>query len=91
MNKPRYIRTEDTHVPLREFHFYDGNNTPSWERPGQSRSGRASLDVRTHMENPYLSFVASESGDRSNRQVMISLNADEGRQFFNWLKSIYEP
>jgi hypothetical protein len=43
------------------------------------------------MGNKYLSFDAAEYGDRSSRRTMITLSAEDGRRFYEWLKSVYEP
>lgn len=91
MNKPRYVRQDDEQLPRRTWTWYDGNHCPHWERPYQSRSAHAGITISTHVENPYLSITASEYGDRSGKQTMISLNAEEGRALFAWLKSVYEP
>jgi hypothetical protein len=82
------IKLEDDD-PLRTFHWYDHEHTPSWQR--NNNTGYASMDVRTHVRNPHLTFVITERGDKSSRETIITLNPAEGFAFLEWLRDLYAP
>lgn len=86
------IKIDDAHKPIRELTWWESHtHVPHWERPGRSKSSFAQMQVQTHTGNKYLSVTTQEHGDKSSRKTMITLSAEDGRRFYEWLKSVYEP
>ena len=83
------IKLDEYHRPLRYFNWVDRDVTPHWMRPGNK--GHASLRVRTHIGNKYLDLHTTEFGNKSAKTTMITLSAEDGRKFYDWLKTVYEP
>lgn len=76
---------------IARFFYTDTEHTPSWKRYGQ---GQATMEISSHLDNPYLSFVATESNlsaNGSSKTTMVSLDAEQGRSLYRWLSTIYGP
>lgn len=82
------IKAKDD-LPLRRFTYSDSDHCAHWKRYDK---GHAELEIHTHANNPYLAFYASEyTQSGSGKRTMITMSAEQGREFFNWLKTVYEP
>lgn len=79
--------TEDG--PLRNFKFHDDATAVHW-RVGND--GVADMRVTAHAEKPWLAFDTYErSVVGSSKRTMVTLDEEQGRAFYQWLKGIYEP
>lgn len=55
---------------------YIHGGTPSWQAYGK---GRKRLEVSFNSEGDYLSFIATETGEKSSRAAWVTLTKDEAR------------
>lgn len=65
------------------------DHTPSWERPGRSTKGRAEFGWYGNREYGWVAFTVAERGDKSSREVMVTLRKTAGRALYEYLATIY--
>lgn len=82
------VKVDESHNPLRYFEWNDRDHCPHWKRPPSE--GFATLRVRTHKENSYLDIHTAEFGEKFSKETMVCLSKEDGRKFYEWLKTIYE-
>jgi hypothetical protein len=74
---------------MRRFTFVDTEHQAHWKRVDK---GTAQMEVTTHTGRPYLSFDAVEkAGNGVTKRTMLTLDPKLAREFYEWLKTIYEP
>lgn len=69
---------------IKGIEFHNINHTASWET--YSRGGHAHMELSSHVNAKYLAFCVSETGEKSTREVMVSLDAEQVanlRKFLN--------
>lgn len=76
--------------PIAELRIFHAEHTVHWE-VGRDRNTCASVEFKSHRAKPWLSIDAHEQGRKSSKRTMVTLDENETRQLYSWLKSILEP
>jgi hypothetical protein len=72
----------------RDFRHLSENHSAHWEVGG---GGSFTFNVTGCSEPLRLAFDIEENGRKSSKRVMVSLTGDGARQFYEWLKPMFEP
>ena len=81
----RYER-EDSAIKGVEFFFR--NHTPSWQR--YNELGRGHIELTNHESAQHLSMIASESSDKSTKEIYLTLDRAQAIAMRDHLNKYFE-
>ena len=66
----------------------DDDTTASWEKWSDGK-GTSTLEIVAHVDAKYLQVTATETGAKSTREVMATLDRDQALELKNFLNQIF--